>query len=167
MSLLQIPKTSHFAYFRGKISTNLALGFFPVQGAYQDQSIILAPNAVYLISDFTFVTNAKEGDFLEGLSDPANPADPGQELFCNIRRTVKGEIVNRWPIRLSIYRRQAPIQLWFETTTSQDTLTLEATGRIRQTAGMVADGISRLDVFLTFALYEIEDTRFKKLWSDP
>lgn len=167
MSLLQIPKTSHFAYFRGKISTPLALGFFNIRGAYQDQSIVLSPNSVYLISDFTFLTNAKEADYVEGLSDPANPADPGQELYCNVRRTIKGEIVNRWPIRLSIYRRQAPIQLWFETTTSNDTLTLEAAGIIRQTAGMVLDGINRLDVFLNFALYEIEDSRFKKLWSDP
>jgi hypothetical protein len=165
--LYQLPKTSAIASFRGKISTPLALGFFPVQGAYNDTSIQLTPNGLYLLADFTFTTNCKEGDFLEGLSDPANPADPGQELLCNIRRAIKGEIVNRWPIRLSIYRRQAPFQLWINTSTDRDTLVLECSGIVRQTPGMVQDGISRLDVFLNFTMFEIEDQRFKRLWADP
>jgi hypothetical protein len=163
-----IPYKAQLATFRGKISTPVALGFFNINGADVDQAIELRKQALYLITDVTFSTNAKEGDFQEGLSDPANPVDPGTEVLVWLKRDIKREVLNRYPFRFNRYKENWPAQIFFETTTAGDNIRIYAQGIIRQTAGMVADGISRLDLFFNFSLYEMEDRRMLELYhNDP
>jgi hypothetical protein len=159
--MIFIPFKSQLATIRAKISTNLNLGFFPVQGEFTDTTITLRKQAIYLITDITFSTNAKEDDFVEGLSDPANANDPGTEILARIKRVLKGgDSVNRYPFRFTLYKRNWPAQVYFQTTTERDQLKVQVEGTIRQTAGMVADGINRLDCFFNFSLYEMEERSF-------
>ena len=163
-----IPYKSQLGTFRGKISTDLVLGFFPIAGAFVDNDIILRKQAVYLITDVTFTTNAKEGDFVEGLSDPANPADPAQEITVWLKRNLKGETINRYPFRFNLYKRNWPAQIFFLTTTERDNIRIYASGIIRQTPGMVLDGINRLDCIFNFSLYEMESRKMIEIFNnDP
>lgn len=156
----KLPYNARPTTFRSKISTNVAAGVFTIAGAFNDASITLRPSAAYLISDVTFATNAQEPDFIEGLSDPANPVDPASEITVFIERTVNADKINVHPLRFNLYKRSWLLQMFFDTLQENDSITIRATGIIRQTAGMVLGGINRLDLFFNFTMYEIENRQF-------
>lgn len=154
MPTYQIPHTAH--YFT---STNIFTATFnnPTAGQYdfgidanKNQFVSdLQRNKYYLIDRMSVGGSISEADYLEAISTLPS---------SRLKRSIKKENVYFLPLSHATYTDDSDIIAWVKSEKKGDTLTLDFTGVLDQTAALV--GTATIKIHITLSIYIISSTVF-------
>jgi len=113
---------------------------------------------VYLIQDINISCNVSQLDFTQAL----NPAINQGRFSIDIIRTLdnnRKETADSF--NFSQFTQTRRLTLAYEAIDEDETINLQLNGSLLQTASIVAQGITTLNIFMDLTLYEINDPEWK------
>ena len=152
----EVPKNARFIS-----TTNIFTATFnnPTVGVYNfeipDQSnnqVVLTPlllNTVYLLGRISIGADIPEGDFLDAINTIPQ---------LTLRKSIANEIVYQRPLPIVTYVDDQELIAWVDNKKANNSLKLEVTGILNQTAALV--GKVTIKIHVNYLIYAIENTVF-------
>ena len=150
----EVPKNARFVS-----TTNIFTATFnvPTPGFYDfgitaNNQIILTPlltNTVYLLGRISVGADIPEGDFLDAISSIPK---------LTLRKGIANEIVYQQPVPIVTYVNDQEMIAWIDNKKANNSLKLEVTGTLIQTAALVGKATVKINV--NYLIYAIENTVF-------
>ena len=150
----EVPKNARFVS-----TTNIFTATFnvPAVGAYDfgitaNNQIVLTPlllNTVYLLGRISIGADIPEGDFLDAINTIPK---------LTLRKSIANEIVYQQPLPIVTYVDDQEMIAWVDNKKANNSLKLEITGLLNQTAALV--GKVTIKIHVNYLIYAIENTVF-------
>lgn len=140
-------------------TTNIFTATFnnPTVGVYDfgiaaNKQVILTPlllNTVYLLGRISMGADVDEGNFLDAINTIPR---------LTLRKQIGNEIVYQRPLPMVTYVDDQDMIAWVDSKKANDSLNLEVTGVLNQTAALV--GVVTIKINVNYIIYAIESTVF-------